>query len=171
MAKKKQSTQTQTVTVPRKADVPVTQKMLHLVRDQLQEQMLGTEHRLRAEIESSTESVRQEFRSTAESLRQELHSRTESLKQEIHSTRDSLHKDMSEIKVNIETLHADVHDIRSDIHRLGGLIEEQNARNAVVMDGLGILFGRQERVENRMDHFETDMSLWIATAKKPNPVK
>lgn len=178
--KKNQSSQVKRVTVPRKAEVPVTQKMLHLVRDQLQERMLGTEHRLRAEIESSAgslrqelhstrESLRQEFHSTTESLRQELHSTTESLRQELHSTRDSLHKDMSEIKVNLETMSADVHDIRGEIHRLGGLMEEQNARNAVVMDGLRNLFGRQERIEDRMDGFEADMSSWVAASlKKPN---
>lgn len=78
---------------------------------------------------------------------------------------------MSEIKVNLETMSADVHDIRGEIHRLGGLMEEQNARNAVVMDGLRNLFGRQERIEDRMDGFETDMSSWVAASKKPNPLK
>jgi hypothetical protein len=42
------------------------------------------------------------------------------------------------------------HEIKADIHRLGLLIEEQNARNVFVLDGLTSLFNRQDRIEQKV---------------------
>ena len=41
--------------------------------------------------------------------------------------------------------------IGAQIYELRALIEEQNARNAIVYDGLTNLFARQDRVEKRVD--------------------
>lgn len=42
----------------------------------------------------------------------------------------------------------------SEIHRIGLLVEEQNARNIIVLDGLRSLFDRQERLEARVRDLE-----------------
>lgn len=42
-------------------------------------------------------------------------------------------------------------DVKGEVHRIALLVEDQNARNAIVMDGLTSLFERQERIETRLD--------------------
>ena len=41
-------------------------------------------------------------------------------------------------------------EFKSEIHSLRALIEEQNARNIYVLDGLSSLFNRQERLEAKV---------------------
>jgi|GEM_PF-4300609 chromosome segregation ATPase len=50
-------------------------------------------------------------------------------------------------------------EILSKIHQTHALIEEQEARNRVVMEGLTQLFERQERCEAKVDEFEKSLSL------------
>lgn len=65
---------------------------------------------------------------------------------EIPATQKMLYGVRDELKADIRALEA---QLTSQIHRLGILIEEQNARNRIVMDGLKILFQRQERLEEK----------------------
>lgn len=51
-------------------------------------------------------------------------------------------------------LRGEILGIKADIARLGFLIEEQNARNKIVLDGLAAFIDRQARVEQRMDAIE-----------------
>lgn len=46
-------------------------------------------------------------------------------------------------------LKSDIHGIKADIRHVTALIEEQNARNVIVLDGLNVLFARQERIERK----------------------
>jgi hypothetical protein len=66
----------------------------------------------------------------------------------LYEVRDELKQDMSGVKIELkrdmEILRSEV---KSEIHRLALLVEEQNARNKIVMDGLTELFYRQDRVE------------------------
>lgn len=113
---------------PRKEDVPATCGMLFRVRDEL-----------KAEIKAETQSLRSE----TQSLRSEtqfLRSETQSLKLEIRSLR-------SEMESRFDSL---IQNVSAQIHKLALLVEEQNARNAIVLDGLASLFHRQERVETEL---------------------
>ena len=77
------------------------------------------------------------------------------LREEIHSVRHELKQDIVRLDGKIDSLEhkmlAGFHEIKSEIHRLGVIFEEQNARNAVVLDGYASLFERQERVEKKLD--------------------
>lgn len=86
----------------RAENVPVTQKMLYGVRDELKSDMKAMEARLDGKIDS-----------------------------------------------NFHSLSAQVHQLHSQVHRIGILVEEQNAKNNIVLDGLTMLFERQERMEKR----------------------
>ena len=77
----------------RKGDVPVTQKMLFGVRDELKADLASVRSELKGEIESNT--------------------------------------------LSLESL---IYKLTSEVHRLGVLIEEQNARNTIVLDGLASLY-------------------------------
>ena len=82
-------------------NVPVTQKMLFGVRNELVSKFMSLEHKV-------------------ESFRQEVKS--------------------------------DVHEIKGEVHRIALLVEEQNSKNNIVLDGLANLFSRQERIEQQLAH-------------------
>lgn len=87
-------------------------------------------------------------------LRSDIKTSTLSLKSEFSGLRSEfigLKSEMQEVKSVVEQLNA-------RFHYCIALIEEQNARNAVVMDGLTALFGRQDRVEKRVDDVEKTIS-------------
>lgn len=102
-------------------DVPVTQKMLFGVRDEL--------------IERNN------------SLRDILTSKTSSLEGKF----SSLDSKISSVE---SRLSAAIHETKAEVYRLAVLVEEQNAQNRIVLDGLTGLFGRQDRVEKRVDDLE-----------------
>ncbi len=59
-----------------------------------------------------------------------------------------------ELKADIHELKADIHEIKSGMARMMLLLEEQNARNKVVLDGLVTVLARQERADERIDRVE-----------------
>lgn len=81
----------------------------------------------------------------------------DALEARFHEVKAEIH----EVKADIHSVKADIHDVKADIHELKAgmarmllLIEEQNARNRVVLDGLVAVMARQERAERRMDGVE-----------------
>ncbi len=98
----RKKTVTQNEIPSRAEDVPVTQKMLYLVRDELKSDIRATNSNL-------------------ESLEHKMDARFDKM--------------------------------TSEIHRLAILVEEQNAKNNIVLDGLSSLFHRQDRVENQVTEF------------------
>lgn len=72
----------------------------------------------------------------------------------------SLRTEMRLFKIGIEGQFKKLGDeVKSELHRVCASIEEQNARNAVVLDGLNVLFKRQDRIEN--EYLELKNSLNI----------
>ncbi|MCC6558498.1 MAG: hypothetical protein IT372_36635 [Polyangiaceae bacterium] len=59
-----------------------------------------------------------------------------------------------ELKADIQAVKVDVHGVKADVARMLFLMEDQNARNKVVLDGLSAFMDRQTRVEQRMDVVE-----------------
>ena len=94
--------------------MPVTQRMLYDVRDQLVTQMKAMVH---------------------------------GSKKEFHGFKSDIHG----LKSEFQGLKSDMHGLKSEMHRVALLVEEQNARNRIVLDGLASLFERQDRVEAKVD--------------------
>lgn len=69
----------------------------------------------------------------------------------LYAVRDEL---KSEIKASEAKAEARSHALAGQIHQIMILVEEQNAKNNIVLDGLTNLFERQERIEIKMDRFE-----------------
>lgn len=88
----------------RSGDVPVTQRMLYVVRDELKSDIRQLDSKLSGRIDSLEGKVKALF-----------------------------------------------HELMSQIHQMKILVEEQNARNIIVMDGLVNLFERQDRIEAKVD--------------------
>ena len=117
-------------------DHPATRRMLHIVRDEL-----------RGEIKL----VRSELIHTRDQLRGEIHHVRDELRGEIKLLRDELQGEMkllrSELKEDIHRLSAEIGEIKVMVHRSNLLVEEQNANNRIVLEGLQTLWQRQERLE------------------------
>ncbi len=90
----------------RAADMPVTQKMLYGIRDEMMSKFISLEHKMNAGFEA-------------------------------------VGSDVQSVRADVQSLKADVQSVKADVHRVLVLVEEQNARNAIVFDGLTSLFGRQ----------------------------
>lgn len=116
---------------PTAAEVPVTRAMLGEVRTELLERIDQAKDELRAEIHG---------------VRAELHH----LKAEVHELRAEIH----EVKAELHEVKAGLHGVQAEVARIGLLIEEQNARNKVVLDALMAIIDRQSRIEQRMDKVE-----------------
>jgi hypothetical protein len=102
----------------RSKDVPVTHAMLYEVRDQLLEQ------------------IKAEAR------------RTDSRFDEMNSKFNAMNSKFDAINSQFNDIHAGQHSLKSELHRLALLVEEQNSRNKIVLDGLTNIFTRQERLES-----------------------
>lgn len=107
---------------PRTAgDAFVNQKMLYKVRDELIAYTDVKFHEVKAEIHE--------------------------LRAEIHAVKAEL----QEIKSEIHELKSQFSQLEKTMHKVALLVEEQNNRNKIVLDGLSQLFERQERVEKKLD--------------------
>lgn len=62
----------------------------------------------------------------------------------LFAVRDELNSSIKSIDAKAESRF---HEMSSQIHQIKILVEEQNAKNNIVLDGLNVLFERQERVE------------------------
>ncbi len=60
----------------------------------------------------------------------------------------------SEMKSGFRQVDSKLEQVLSEVSRVGLLVEEQNSRNSVVLEGLTGLWDRQKRVESRVDEVE-----------------
>ncbi len=78
--------------------------------------------------------------------------------QDAYITQGMLYKVRDELKADIESarfeLKSDIHDLKADMHRIGLLVEEQNNRNKIVLDGLAHIIYRQDRIEAEWIEFK-----------------
>lgn len=76
----------------------------------------------------------------------------------LKAVRNELKSDISTVGHRLETLghrlESKIDMVLAKVERSTQLNEEQNHRNKIVLEGLGSLFDRQERVESRMSSFE-----------------
>src|SRR5262249_40978193 len=99
-------------------DQPATRRMLSLVRDELVQRMDSGNSTLRGEIAE---------------LRGELRSNVAELRGSIEELRGEL--------------RGNILELRADYSRMAILLEEQNANNRIVLEGLQALWQRQDRIE------------------------
>jgi hypothetical protein len=84
------------------------------------------------------------------------------LKSEIRGVRTELKADIlalrTELKADIRSLESKMDhgflEMRGDLQRMQILIEEQNSNNRIVLEGLQMLWQRQDRTDTRLDKLE-----------------
>ena len=91
-------------------------------------------------------------------VRTELIERIEQSKSELRGEIGRVHAEVQELKAGQHRLEhrleAGLHEVKAEVARVAFLVEEQNARNRVVMDALSAFIDRQDRLEERMDGVE-----------------
>ena len=121
-------------------DVPVTEAMLYLVRDELKSHIISHESRFDS-IDKRFESIDKRFDS--------FELRIESM--------------FSKIDAKLDKMQA-------EIHRSNLIAEEQNSRNKFVMDGYTSVYYRCEENEKRINEVENDFQkLLKARNNEPMP--
>ena len=142
---------------PRSAqDAFVTQKMLYSVRDELMAHTDGRFHELKTEIHGTKSEINgvkseiHEVKAVIHEVRAEIHE----VKSEVHEVKSEIHG----VKAEIHEVRAEIHEVKAglakldkSVHRVALLVEEQNNRNKIVLDGLAQLFTRQDRIEKKLD--------------------
>ena len=126
------------LSAPTAAELPATRGMLGEVRNELLERIDQSKDELRGEI----------------------HQVKDELRGEIHQVKTEL----SQIAIGLHAVQGGLHAVRADMARIAFLVEEQNARNKVVLDGLVAVISRQDRLEQRMDTVEETVRV-IASAR------
>ncbi len=109
---------------PRSSEILVTQKLL-----------LSVKSELKSDITSVALDVK--------SLRSEM----SSIRSEVDSLRFEMNSRFEKMDSKFETLAA-------AIHRTNALVEEQNSRNRIVLDGYDQIYRRQEEYEKRIQALE-----------------
>jgi septal ring factor EnvC (AmiA/AmiB activator) len=127
------------IAAPTAAELPVTRAMHSELRTELFERIDQTKSELRAEIHQTKSELRAEIHQTKSELRAEIH---------------EVKADVRELRVTVHRLEAGQHEVKAEMARVAFLVEEQNARNKVVLDALVTFMERQGRLEERMDSVE-----------------
>lgn len=172
MAKKSASSKVKKKYPERAIDVPITQRMLYLVRDELKADIAASAADVRVDLHGTSGGLKAdigklrgemndavgELKADISGLRSEMNDAVEELKTDISKLRSDMNDAVGELKGEItelrgemQQMRSDIHKISSELHRVALLVEEQNARNKVVLDGLTSLFARQERVESQVE--------------------
>jgi hypothetical protein len=118
----------------RSEDQPATRKMLSLVRDEILQKTEAGFNDLRAEI--------QRIEAGNSGMRADL--------QKLEAGSSGLRADIQKLEAGSSGLRADIRRLEAGNSRMLLLLEEQNANNRIVLEGLQALWQRQDRIEQRL---------------------
>ncbi len=97
-------------------------------------------------------------------VRTELKADIRSLSSEMKAGFSQMDARFKQVDSKFNQVQSQLDHVLSDVARIGFLVEEQNANNRVVLEGLTGLWQRQERVETRVDDVEKFVR-WIAQTR------
>jgi septal ring factor EnvC (AmiA/AmiB activator) len=100
--------------------LPATRRMLHLVRDELKNEMKAGFKGVHSEIA------------------------------QFHSEIAQVRSEFGQLRSEMSLVHSEMSQVRSEMARVGVLVEEQNANNRIVLEGLSGLWQRQGQFETRL---------------------
>ncbi len=105
---------------------------------------------VRAELKGDIQKVD----AKVDAVRAELKGDIQKVDAKVDAVRAELHEMRAELKGDIHGLNAAVHEVKAGMARIEVLVEEQNARNRIVLDGIAALLSRQNQVEQRVAQVE-----------------
>jgi chromosome segregation ATPase len=92
------------------------------------------------------------------------------LKTDIHEVKGEVHKvkgEVHEVKAEVHKVKAGMHAMQAQMARIELLVEEQNARNKIVLDGITALLSRQDQIEQRVTHVEATVRHLASPPRAP----
>lgn len=150
-------------------NVPATHRHLELVRKELKSDIAGVQLEVRAESKSVRSEMKSEFADVRTEMRAEFTAvRTEmraeftavrtEMRAEFADVRAEMRAEFTAVRTEMQTGFAQI-DIRfqrieSVLFEMKALLEEQNARNKVVMDGYTHLYDIGTVRDKRIDQLE-----------------
>lgn len=117
---------------PKSKDLPATQGMLQLVRTEL-----------KADVRELRSSMTAEFKQVDAKF-----NHVDARFNQIDARFNQVDARFNETDAKIERVLGAVHRVASEVARIGVLVEEQNSKNRIVLEGLTGLAQRQDRVES-----------------------
>ena len=149
-----------TAKVPRGTkEMPATQGMLMAVRDELKHEIAASEKRTYARIEE----VRGELLGEIAASEKRTNARIDELSARV----DKLDANVQELRVSVARLEAAVEKLHAVAMRGLALNEQQDARNAIVLEAVTGMIDRQNRIEKRQDEQEELLRLVIRGLRAP----
>lgn len=137
-----------TAPIPAAADQPVTSAMLGMVRTEVL-------HRI--------DQAREEAR--ADNLR--LDAKIDTVRAELKAEIQGVKADLQGVKADLHEVKAAVHGMQAQMSRIEVLVEEQNTRNKIVLDGITAMLSRQNQVEERVTQVEATVRTLAAAGRPP----
>lgn len=128
---------------PQSKDLPATQGMLQLVRRELKSEMRAGFR----QMESRFDQIDSRFA-------------------QMDSRFAQVDSGFAESNSRFAQMDSKLEQVLSEVARIGLLVEEQNSRNRIVMEGLTGLFQRQERVEFKVDEVENMVKSIAARSRR-----
>ena len=129
---------------PKKSDdIPATYGALQNVRAELKSDITS----VKLELKSDIANVKSELKNEIAEVKSELKSDIANVKSELNSLRNEMNSKLDKMDVKFE-------EIKSANHRMLTLLEEQNSRNRVALDGYAAVHEAQLRLEDRVDKVE-----------------
>ncbi len=130
---------------PQAKDLPATQGIVHLVRKELKEDISSLRHEMKGEFRT----VDARFKRVDARFDQ-----VDARFNEVDARFNEVDAQFNDLRSEFAHLASKVSHLSSEVTRMCVLMEEQHAKNNIVLEGLTGLFSRQERVEKRTDDLE-----------------
>ena len=106
------------------------------------------------------------MRQMKDELVQRIEQGDNQLRDDMRQMKEELRGEIRQHGVELAAMRNDIVGLRVDVSRVLYLVEEQNARNRIVLEGLSGLAARQDRVERRMDAVEETVRD-LASSRRP----
>jgi chromosome segregation ATPase len=145
---------------PKADEVPVTRAMLDGVRTEVLQRI----DLARAEAKADTAELKAELIAEIHGMRGQMEGRIDGMQGRIDGMQgriDGMQGQMHTMQGQMHTMQGQIHRIEAQMHGIGAqmtrvevLVEEQNARNKIVLDGIAALLSRQNQVEQRVTQVE-----------------
>ena len=161
--------------------MPATQGMLMAVRDELKHEIAASEKRtltrveeVRGELGARIDAVRNELGARIDAVHSELGARIDAVRNELGARIDALTVRVDRIDANVQELRVSVSRLEAAVEKLHAvtmrglaLNEQQDARNAIVLEAVTGMIDRQNRIEKRQDEQEELLRLLIRGPRAP----
>jgi hypothetical protein len=159
-----------TTTQPLMADdVPVTRAMLGGVRTELLQRIDQARAEAKADaqrLDGKLDGAKAELKAEIQEVKAELKAEIQGVRAELKAEIQEVKADVHEVKAGMHAMQAGMHAMQAQMARIETLVEEQNARNKVVLDGITAVLSRQDQVEQRVSQVE-DTVRKLASARSP----